>query len=96
MKGEQRRVELTYRTKQLMVSGKWYPEDSSYDICKAWLYDELSGEVADCYPLIEDTSVEEELTAACREILLREDAERDREMRETKGMGEAADREREL
>jgi hypothetical protein len=95
MKGRTRRVELIYRTQTIVVHGKWYEDDSLLTIGMA-LHRDKEGGVADCWPLIEGTAVAEELTAACREVLLREDAERDREMRETKGMGEAADREGEL
>jgi hypothetical protein len=85
VKGETRRVALVYRTKLLEVAGAWFEDDSSYYVKRV----ELVGDTGDCWPLIEGTAVAEELTAACREILLREDEAHAAEMKATGGLGES-------
>lgn len=78
MTGELKRVSLRYRTCDMRVYGQWYGEDGSYIVATAFIC-ATDGDLADAWPLIEGTDVGEELTSACAQKIIDEEAAAARE-----------------
>lgn len=74
MTGELKRVSLRYRTLDMVCYGTWYGDDGSFYMRTAFATNPEESQTVNCWPLVEDTPVGEELTAACAQKLIDEEA----------------------